>query len=88
MATFKTNQQRERNKKKKKLPLHHLQNNVKQIYDVSSEKNSSGSKNLISDEELDDEEMLKNFGAILSSPACKSDVLNKWFICVYQIKNK
>ena len=30
-ATFKTNQQRERNKKKKNFPLHHLQKNVKQI---------------------------------------------------------
>ena len=39
---------------------------MKQIYDVSSEENSSGSKNLSSDEELDDEEMLKNFGTILS----------------------
>ena len=32
--------------------------------------------------------MLKNFWASLSPPACESDVLNKWFACVYQIKNK
>ena len=50
--------------------------------------NSSGSKNLSLDEELDDEKMLKIFWASLSPPACKSDILNKWFTCVYQIKNK
>ena len=32
--------------------------------------------------------MLKNFWASLRPPACKSDALNKWFDCVYQIKNK
>ena len=32
--------------------------------------------------------MLNNFWASLSSPACESDVLNKWFASVYQIKNK
>ena len=32
--------------------------------------------------------MLNNFWASLSPPACKSDVLNKWSACVYQIKNK
>ena len=32
--------------------------------------------------------MLKNFWASLSLPACESDVLNKWFACVYQIKYK
>ena len=32
--------------------------------------------------------MLKNFWASLSPPACESDILNNWFTCVYQIKNK
>ena len=32
--------------------------------------------------------MLKNFCESLILPACESDVLNKWFACVYQIKNK
>ena len=32
--------------------------------------------------------MLKNFWESLSLPAYESDVLNKWFACVYQIKNK
>ena len=51
------------------------------LSDASSEENASESENLIFDEELDDEEVLKNFWAI-------SDVLNKWYACVYQIKNK
>ena len=51
------------------------------LSDASSEENASESENLIFDEELDDEEMLKNFWAI-------SDVLNKWYACAYQIKNK
>ena len=32
--------------------------------------------------------MLKNFYESLILPASKSDILNKWFACVYQIKNK
>ena len=51
------------------------------LSDASSEENASGSENLIFDEELDDEEMLKNFWAIF-------DILNKRYACVYQIKNK
>ena len=54
------------------------------LSDESSEKNTSGRKNLRSNEELDDEEMLKNFWEILSLPTCESDVLNKLFACVYK----
>ena len=32
--------------------------------------------------------MLKSFWESGNPPACKSDVLNKWFACVYQIKKK
>ena len=32
--------------------------------------------------------MLKNFYESLILPASKSNILNKWFSCVYQIKNK
>ena len=52
---------------------------------VSSKENVSGRENLSFDEELDDEEILKNFWASLSPPACKSDNLNKWFAFMYQL---
>ena len=52
---------------------------------VSSKENVSGRENLSFDEELDDEEILKNLWASLSPPACKSDNLNKWFAFMYQL---
>ena len=58
------------------------------LSDESSEENASGSKNLRFDEKLDDEETLKNFWESLSPSAWETDVLNKWFACVYQIQNK
>ena len=50
--------------------------------------NVSGKGNLSFDEEWDDEEMLKNFYESLILPASKSGILNKWFTCASQIKNK
>ena len=58
------------------------------LFDESRQENASGSENLSVDEELDNEEMLKNFRESLSPLACESDVLNKWFACAYQVKNK
>ena len=57
------------------------------LSDESSEENASGSKNLTWCG-ISWWKMLKNFWESLSPPACKSDVLNKWFACVYQMKNK